>query len=525
MAHVSIVRGGNLMAFGVGGGPPPADVSARCEAEMRYTHRRAVRPGDAFDADGVAGRVTFRNVKLHATDRYGRVVCGLGYQSRLVGILDDLGHTFDVADVLPPVGRRPPPDRHAADWGRMAEAFARQGYDLRAGQDRCLAAIAGAATGRGLVEAPPAFGKSFLFTAYALAHPNARIHVVVDGLDILHRIRREMARFVPNLGFVGDGSRKFGRVTLVSASSLGKVEPDDPTHPHFADTVLCDEVDTLATGEHWENLVRYEYCRMYGFSATLEHRWDGADAALESVFGPVLFSMSYPEAVAAGLVVPITVEWMPFGGPDPTAGLSRPDAVNRHGVWQNSARNKLIMDRVLALDPDDQTLILADTIDHLVHLKRHYPPLVIVYDDLPDDRYAAYVRAGLLDPDRDPPMTPARRHALSDMFTAGDLRSGGRRLAAANRVWDTGVSFEMLEVLVVAHAKASRRASVQGPGRVSRTSAATGKTGGLVIDVYDTWSDRFRDRAVSRGREYGRQGWTQEGVPRPSRVRKHGAGG
>lgn len=510
MALVTIIRAGNLIAVGCGDGPPPADLAARLAAEMRYTHRWVPEPGQDRDENGRKIGVQTRTELLHLFDQHGRLVCGPGYLYRIREAADELGHRIEMRDARTSAFQTPRPDRYDVDWELMFSVMAREGYDLRPRQDECLAAME--LYDRGLIDAPPGFGKSAAFTFYALAHPKAKIHILVDRASVMDRIYREMSTFLPNVGRVGDGHRRFERVTIVSAYSAQWTPFDDITDPACPDVVLADEVHRLVGPAAWANVVRYRWARMYGFSATLSGRFDGAEAVLESVFGRTIFLMTYPEAVSLGLVVPIEVEWLTVAGDDPTKDLVKSDAILRNGIWRNPVRNQAIMDRVAALPADDQTLILTATIDHLVHLKRYRPDLTLVYDKLDADRYQAYCRAKLLDPERDPIMTNELRERLTRRFEAGELK-----LVAANQVWDTGVSFNGLQNLVIAHGKKTKIGAVQGPGRVSRISAATGKQIGRVIDCYDTWSEKFAGYSKERSAVYAQQGWSQFGIPVPKR--------
>jgi superfamily II DNA or RNA helicase len=231
---------------------------------------------------------------------------------------------------------------------------------------------------------------------------------------------------------------------------------------------------------------------------------DGRDMEVEAAFGPVLYELTYQESEAVKDVVPIRVEWLrtPLRY-DPAAGIRNATTRDQVGIWRNDARNKAIADRVRLLDPGRQVLIVVKTIDHAVHLKRHLPDFELVYanDSPATDPLAGYREQGLVGP-AEPVMTTARRRALRE-----DFRTGKVRRAVSTYVWATGVDFPKLDVLIRADAAGSATKDIQIPGRLSRNSA--GKTEGLLIDLWDDYSQTYLRKAKGRRGRYGRRGFTQ----------------
>lgn len=453
-----------------------------------------------------SGGITVNPVPMYEVAD-GRIYLGIGYLESVQSLLVRTAIPFTVIRDIHPAERRADSNRFSVDWLAMSEKLS-----LRTFQPEALAIME--RHDRGIIQAPPAFGKSFLFTAYALAHPRAKIHIVSESISILGRIYRELSKHML-VGMVGDSRKDFARVTLVSAYSLDRIEFEDPTSDRFADVVLADEVSQLAAPSIFSKLSRYRYNRMYGFDADPYCRFDGAHGALESIFGKVIFSRTYHDCQRAGIVSPIEVEWIPLEGPDITSHLKERTAIIRRGIWRNEIRNRLIIDKVNSLPQDEQCLILCSTIDHLLCLKKMDPDLLIVYagNGMDKDRYTNLVLAGILDKDRDPIISNSLLQDYARAFESGEIKR-----VAANSVWDTGVSFEMLRHLFVAHGMRSRRAALQGPGRVSRIHNASGKSVGKVYDINDIWNSTFQKNSSERGKVYACHQWGQSGsVPQSRR--------
>jgi superfamily II DNA or RNA helicase len=111
-------------------------------------------------------------------------------------------------------------------------------------------------------------------------------------------------------------------------------------------------------------------------------------------------------------------------------------------------------------------------------------------------------------------MDRRRRNQLRLDFTAGRLRK-----AIATDVWSTGVSFNGLAALVRADGRGTPILDEQIPGRLSRTNAASGKRGALLIDSDDAFDRSYAGTARKRRKNYAEKGWAQyEAGAVPARV-------
>ena len=459
--------------------------------DLKYQHVEHLH-GQA-QRNPVTGQRQFFKTTEYKLFRYenGKLVLPGGYLARIAARLKKLGVKAKFQDV-PPARKRP--NCFTPQWANLDGRI-----KFRPRQEECLQTIAKVPCG--IIKAVTGFGKSTLIGAAALLFPEAKIHVVTKSVDVAERIVKSIKRFIPRVGFVGDGSRQWERVTVITAGSLGHSDGD-------ADFLFCDEVHQLATINFSKSLAqRYRHSRNFGLSATPYARMDNAHAVLEPLFGPMIFELTYQQAVELGLVVPIRVTWLPIRMSfNPVERYSNRVAKKRYGVWTNHHRNGIIANAVREYDADKQVLILVETIEHAVHLGHLLPEYTLVYSSMMPSDLANYKKKGLLPKDYKS-LTDYDKHRLRDEFEAGTLKK-----VIATDVWATGVDFEQLNVLVRADDRDSDIVDVQGPGRVSRTYVSPDgikKEFGEVIDCMDTFDSTFYRKSMGRRNSYKLLGWEQ----------------
>lgn len=491
VAKLLMRRKGNLSDLQVVEGNIPVDLENSIEEQLSYTHVTQTRGYEAYTKGGDYKPFTYEKRNLFKRGDDGRFIFPKGFSARIFNLCRTLDCEVEVRDLLEPTLAS---DRFEVDFDRV---FAHM--DLKAKQDECLALIS--ISDGGVVVAPTGFGKSFLFAAICLMFKKAKIHVVTRRKDVMKRLLRHLVKYIPDVGQIGAGVKRWSRVTVVTADSLHLV---DHTPMHRADIVLYDEVHEAAAPSYSNELAKYQYAKMFGFTATPEGRFDGAHHKLEGIFGPKIFEMTYQEAVSHGLVLPVRVEWIDVRMPNPCE-FKRETAKERAGIWRNKIRNKLIADKAREFGDDDQVLILVRTLEHAVFLKQELPEFKLCYDKIDSDVYASLVKKKMLDAMTEPPMTLSARDKMSRDFESGELKK-----VIATDVWSTGVDFPQLSVLIRADARASEIMDVQAPGRVVRRHDASGKDHGLVIDCMDYFDTAFMRRSTERKRTYAKQGWEQD---------------
>lgn len=489
---VTITRVGNVLTLtGADDAPLNEELIKRLTHDLRYSHVEQVH-GQAR-RDPVTGQRVFFQTKEYKLYRveHGHVVVLSGYLARMINRLKKLECPTLLIDRS---GPRKRPDCYTPQWENLAGRIS-----FRARQEECLSTIARVPCG--IIKAVTGFGKTTLIGAAALLFPTAKIHVVTKSVDVAERIVRSLKRLLPRVGRVGDGWKQWERVTVITAGSLAHSDGD-------ADFLFADEVHQLATINFSTALAaRYRNSRNFGLSATPYARMDNAHAVLEPMFGPMVFELTYQQAVDLGLVVPVRVNWLPMRlRTNPAERYGNRVARKRHGIWTNRERNGIIADAVRAYPESHQILILVETIEHAVHLGALLPEFSLVYGNMAPYDCATYKKRGLLPKDYHP-LNDFQKHEMRSKFESGEIKR-----VIATDVWSTGVDFEQLNVLVRADDRDSDIVDVQGPGRVSRIYTApdgTKKEFGEVLDCMDTFDPTFYRKSLGRRNSYKLLGWEQ----------------
>lgn len=418
-----------------------------------------------------------------------RIATMFGFWKLVRDTLKRAGYTVKFKDLTPDKG-----DKFKPVWKNIAQ------YDLREGQPEFVKKILTNRCGR--IDCPTGFGKSFMIGIIAALLPKARIDVVTTKLSVLReRIYPELQHMVGDVGLVCTGKNiRNKRVMCWSARSLHKAEAD-------ADIVFGDECHELAADSSAAQLVRWQNSRNFGLSASHNMRYDGKDHRMHGVFGPIIYKVSYSEAESANLVVPIRCKWSSVNlDTNPASRVDPSDTVGlkRHGFWRNDYRNAIIAEDARTYDKDTQVLIVVETIEHAMNLKKHLPEFTLVYREngiLERDKQK-YVKQGCISPS-EPIVDLELRQKRTKDFESGKLKK-----AIVTSIWNVGVSFNKLQVLMRADGSSSSINDVQIPGRVSRIH--DGKEYGVVHDYLDQFDARLARRASKRATNYKQMGWDQD---------------
>lgn len=261
--------------------------------------------------------------------------------------------------------------------------------------------------------------------------------------------------------------------------------------------------------------MQFPFCRKFGLTAS-PCRNDGSGLVMESLFGPVIMTMTYEEAQQAGMVTPmkytmLRCNWVP--------SICHKEGVSdvimkRFAYWRNDARNKVIANFVNAFhkaNPDAQILIVVAVMEHALALAQYLPWFKVAYyggsdlSDLekrfPKERYPNLDISSYK-------MTAKQLEIMRAAFAKGTLK-----WVISTLVFRQGVSFNNLRMLVRADGATSQIMGIQIPGRLARLHE--GKAFGYLVDIDDTGCAWSRRRALCREQLYEEQKWqrtTPEGI-------------
>jgi superfamily II DNA or RNA helicase len=219
---------------------------------------------------------------------------------------------------------------------------------------------------------------------------------------------------------------------------------------------------------------------------------------VEALFGPVIHVTTYQEAQSRGNVVPIIVVMRSvLQGPGITSFNST--VINRHGIWRNEIRNRLIASDMASFTKNgEQLLVSVGVVEHGLELLRFAPGTPFVYSNMDLSLRKRYEDKNVIQKGQHP-ITLHDRERMQSQFERGELR------CAISTCWKRGVDFKQLQVLIRADGTASGIDNIQLPGRLSRTFE--GKECGVLVDYLDEFHPTLNRRAKDRMKDYRKRGW------------------
>jgi superfamily II DNA or RNA helicase len=305
-----------------------------------------------------------------------------------------------------------------------------------------------------------------------------------------------MVTVISDVGMIGGGIpiNPRARVTCCTVGSLHRVLVRE------WDIIFFDEVHQAPTDDCAYKLGQLRGApRLFGFSASHGDRGDNKDLITESIFGPVRLAVSFEEAVAHGMIVPIEVIVRPVNlDINPCAGC-HPAIKERLAYWTNTPRNQMVIEDARAY-PDVPVLVTCKTIEHLANLKALCPEMVTIHapNGMTEEERERYVVDGLW---------PADEPALSvEMYEQrmARLRSGVPGIYGINSKGFVGLNAKKIAVVVRADGAGSKTLDTQIPGRAVRVldPEEGDKTVALIHDYSDNFDRGCHNKSTRRITNY-----------------------
>jgi len=464
------------------------------------------------------GRPIFDEIEweCYGEDHKGRIATSYGFETRIKNLLEAKGYEVETrwASKIEAAAQEARAEKvYKPRWDRIEEMIKESrtdpddpnsGFEFRYKQRKCLNIIGTCQNGR--IDCPPGWGKGTMIMLAAMLFPKAKIAVTTKNIPVLQqRLYPELSGNLPSVGMVGGGVKiKNRRVMCYSADSLHHAKGDE-------DFVFVDEGHQACADDFAAKMGIFEHARIFMFSASWDMRLDNKDMRAEAMAGPVRLKVTYKQAEKHDMVVPIEVIWTDVVmDENPCSGLDGARK-KQYGVWCNEHRNKLIAKDANLYDDDTQVLITVETLEHALNLKKLLPNYEIVYSGqgLKDSDIAWFEKNY---PDEFKLMTNERKQKLTSRFEKGKLKK-----AIATTVWNVGVNFRNLEVLIRGDAGGSPINDIQIPGRNSRINdkvvkkagGSKEKLVGILHDYRDMFDTGFKYKSASREKSYTRNEWRQ----------------
>ena len=477
---VEIIRSGNLLKVT----PPCQHI---LDSILGYKHRRT-KFGRA--AIGAKHEITIEDASLYRV-KDGSLYTLHGARHRIETAFAAHGIQYTYTDLRVNQTLEP-------NYEHLQQCMPRLNFRLK--QDEIMARII--ALDSGQIEAPTAYGKTFIMLVLVALYPEANIIIASPSTALLKSTYRRLLEITPYVGRVGGGQSKPDRVTLATFKSIMHAPID------ICDILLIDECHRLAADQISKNVAKITSpVKTFGMTATPVGRSDGAEAITEFLVGPVIYRIEYEEAEKAGLVakmkvVLLNMDTCPAGTKTDT--LKTRPAKKRRAYWRNNVRNSLFANRIQHIPAaleivDPQILVLVETTEHAFRMQLLLPDFEVIYGSMDKKRLAKFVEMGLVSADYKP-LTGKQRDIKLTRFETGGLRK-----VIATGCWGEGVDFIYLDVVVNMSGMVSPIDTVQWAGRNSRINES--KKFGLIIDSKDKWDRWASRRAGDRMRIYKKKGW------------------
>lgn len=500
MAPIMLLRSGRFVVIE----PTTPEIRNLLTGPLTYTERKFYRGYEAAQrrSQHLPGFETF-DWQCYSFDHKQRLVTSCGMLDKIQRILKSAGYEYQIEWPMPAEAAEVE-KRNATvyrpRWD-LIDKFVEEGFCFRERQRELLEVVATHECGR--VLCPTGWGKSTIIMLICKLYPKAKIDIVTKSCSVLlQRIYPELAQSLPSVGIIGGGKKITDRrVMCISADSLHHARRD-------ADIVLVDEGHQACADKYSESLAQYRRARFWMFSASWDMRLDNKDMRAEALAGPIRMVVTYDEAEKAKIVVPVEIRWGDVRlDTNPCEGLIEVEK-ERVGIWANDARNRIIANDARRYGPEQQVLISVRTVEHGLRLKKLLPEFELVYSGatLSPRQLAKFYDWELID-DSFQLLDDDERWAITKDFETGKLKK-----AIATTVWNVGVNFKGLEVLIRADAGGSQIADTQIPGRASRTHTfadGASKKIAIVHDYLDQFDIGFRRKAQGRAASYAEHKWAQ----------------
>lgn len=339
----------------------------------------------------------------------------------------------------------------------------------------------------GTYEAPTRFGKTMGIINIFKVFPGVKAIITAPGGDLLSQMLDALREVFPDRDIRGifTGAKnpkgKKGQsddITVVSLDSLHKCDKVGTR------IVAIDEPHAVAASSRAPELQEFVNARKFGFGATPEGRFDGADIVTRGLIGPALAVRTFKEAVAEGAICPIKVLFLKFPF-KPYPCTNRNTAYIRTVMHNHVFNNRIqkLCNKVLPMDW--QTIVFIKTINQA---------------------------KGIVKSTENSEMATAKtfknkkeRQELFDRMKSGDVKR-----CISSDIYSAGVTFSDLKVVINAAGGGGSISAIQKPGRLAEIRP--GKKFGYLIDFFFCCEENVGDKRRGNDEEWRcliNESWTR----------------
>lgn len=428
-------------------------------------------------------KTVFEERLLYKTDDIGGIFTLQGFFVKLKELIHKNKDSFTVTD-----SRTALPD---IDWEAVKHIGLRD-YQVEA----VAQGLTEGAENSGIFHAAGGYGKTYCQAFTYAAWNSLNTIVAIPLKQVFEATYNKFVKLFPDkhIGRVGDGYHDISKdITITTFRSLDKCATEK------CQLLLIDELQGCS-GEHIQNVITsIKPIRIFGYTATDDGLFNGADKLLKGLFGEHLIEIPYEEAQGVGAVVPALVYFVKT--PEYLVTSSTFEGLLRQGVKMCKPRNSLISKIVTQIPEGWPSLTFVDHVnDHLIELHK-LMPAGVKYVHRSSDKKELGIYA----------LTPKQQKEVTQDF----MNNKFQHLIATD-AFRAGVDIPQLRVVIQASSGASKIEVIQEALRGSRIltdedkerlDIKEDKTHFVLIDFLDNHDDRLNDLAMKRMDHYRQQGW------------------
>lgn len=443
---------------------------------LKYSHRK-------MEMVRFKRKTVFEERLLHQMDGEGGLFTLQGFYVRVCNIIHKNNDTYTIKDE-----RTPLPD---VDWRAVKDVGLRD-YQI----DAVAKGLTLGSEQSGIFYAAGGYGKTYCQAFTYAAWNKLNTILAIPLAQVFNTTYKKFVELFPDkhIGRVGDGWHDISKdITITTFRSLDKCATEK------CELLLIDELQG-STGEHVQNVISsIKPIRIFGYTATDDGLFNGADKLLKGLFGERLIDVPYDEAQDLGAVVPAVVYFVKT--PNYLVTASSFESVLTQGIKLCKPRNELISRIITKIPEGWPSLTFVDHIDdHLIELHKLMPQGVkYVHRKTSKKEIGVYA------------LTPKQQKEITQDFIDNKFQH-----LIATDAFRAGVDIPHLRVVIQASSGSSKIEVIQEALRGSRIlteadkerlNIEEDKTHFVLIDFLDNHDDRLNDLALKRMEHYKEQGW------------------
>lgn len=436
---------------------------------------------------------TFSERLLHTSDDEGGIYTLQGFFEHICKMIHKNSDTYSVDDKRTPL----PP----IDWAAV-KAVGLRDYQIEPVVDGLNKGF----NNSGVIRAAGGFGKTYCQAFTYAAWNSLNTILAIPLKQVFKQTYDKFVKLFPDkhVGRVGGGYNDISTdITITTFKSLPKCAIEK------CQLMLIDEMQGT-TGEVIQDvLTNIKPVRIFGYTATDENLFNGADKVLKGLFGERLIDVPYDEALEANAVVPGVVYFVET--PDCIVTSNTFEGALSQGIKKCKPRNALIAKICTLIPKQWQTLIFVDHIkDHLVELYKLMPMNTnYIHRGTSKKELGTYA------------LSVKQQDDIIKSFTNAEFQ-----FLIGTDAFRAGVDIPQLRVVIQAASGSSEIEVIQEALRGSRTlsperQAELGieeKTHFVLVDFLDNHDERLANLANKRMEYYRKQGWQVKIVTKPEDI-------